>query len=227
LKDAMSDTVRIIVGLGNPGPEYAANRHNVGFLVVEELARRLGLTWTEGGPWRAATGVGPTGAVALVEPLTYMNRSGRALAAWAEAAGVVLTGEARPDADPATGTPAPEPVGVRPLIVCDDLNLPLGSVRLRARGRSGGQNGLASVIENLGGEEIPRLRLGVAPLDGEVDPADWADFVLTDFAAEEKEAVLDLTDHAASALEHWLDRGFEATVSRFNRRIRPEPDPDD
>jgi PTH1 family peptidyl-tRNA hydrolase len=221
----MDDAVRIIVGLGNPGPAYAAHRHNAGFLVVEELARRLGLSWTGGPDWRAAAGGGPGGPVVLVEPTTYMNRSGEALAAWAADAGVPLTGEAVPAPDPDTDRAAPEPAGIRPLIVCDDLNLPLGSVRLRARGGSGGQNGLASVIAALGGEEIPRLRLGVAPLGRVVDPADWADFVLTDFAADEREAVADLVDHAAAALEHWLAWGLESAVSRFNRRIRPGPEP--
>lgn len=217
----MEDPLRIIVGLGNPGPKYAANRHNIGFRVVEELARRLGLSWTDGGDWVAARGDAGGGAVALVEPRTFMNRSGRALVAWAADAGVALTGETRPAPDPETGGPSPEPVGIRPLIVCDDLNLPLGSVRLRERGSSGGQNGLASVIEELGGEEVPRMRLGVAPLGVVVPPEDWADFVLEDFATDEAEAVSGLVDHAATALEHLLAHGFEAAVSRFNRRIRP------
>jgi PTH1 family peptidyl-tRNA hydrolase len=111
------------------------------------------------------------------------------------------------------------------LVVCDDLNLPLGSVRLRPRGSSGGQNGLASVIEYLGGDEFPRLRLGVAPRGGEVDPADWPDYVLADFEPEEAPSADELVSYASDALEFWLENGLEATISRFNRRIKPKSDP--
>ena len=97
---------------------------------------------------------------------------------------------------------------------------------MRARGRSGGQNGLASVIETLGGIAFPRLRLGVAPAGDPVDPADWADFVLRDFTADETEAAAAMIDRGAEALACWLDDGLEAAVSRFNRRIRPAEDPE-
>ena len=197
-------SVRLIVGLGNPGEEYRHNRHNLGFLVVEELARRLGFSFRQGGPsYLIARGKGQRENLVLLKPLTYMNRSGQAIAAWSRDTGLEL---------------------VQPLVVCDDLNLHLGSVRLRPRGSSGGQNGLVSVIEHLGGEEFPRLRLGIAPLDREIDPADWPDHVLADFDPDEKAVADDMVAHAASTLEFWLDHGLEPAISRFNRRVRPDPE---
>jgi PTH1 family peptidyl-tRNA hydrolase len=224
LKDTL---VKVIVGLGNPGDTYHSNRHNLGFMVADELALRLGLTFRTGGKsYCLAAGKGPTGDIILLKPLTYMNLSGQAVAAWSRDAGVPVTGipparleEAIENEHPIT---APGPDAVRPLVVCDDLSIPLGSVRLRARGSSGGQNGLESVIEEVGGEEFPRLRLGIAPLEGEIDPSAWPDHVLADFDSDEKKAAADLVDHAASTLEFWLERGLEPTISRFNRRVRPE-----
>ncbi len=198
-------SVRLIVGLGNPGQEYRRNRHNLGFLVVEELARRLGLAFQPGAPsYLVARKKGQRENLVLLKPLTYMNRSGQAVDSWLRDTGVE---------------------GVRPLVVCDDLNLHLGSVRLRPSGSSGGQNGLVSVIEHLGGEDFPRLRLGIAPLDRDIDPADWPDHVLADFDPDEKAAADEMVAHAASALEFWLDHGLEPAISRFNRRVRPDPEP--
>ncbi|MCP4572381.1 MAG: peptidyl-tRNA hydrolase [bacterium] len=210
--------LRLVVGLGNPGAEYAAHRHNVGFGVVGEVARRLGVDFTVGGSGTWA--VAAAEPLVLVKPLTYMNRSGEALTAWARAAGVRL--DARPEtppADPLDEVPPPEP-GLRPLVVCDDLALPLGSLRLRPRGSSGGQNGLGDIIDELGGEEFPRLRLGIAPLAGDLDPAVWPDFVLESFAPEEREEAADLVVRAADAVENWAVQGLSDTVNRYNRRVR-------
>ncbi len=214
---------RVIAGLGNPGLKYARNRHNVGFMVLDELASRMDWEFQTGSKTHLWAG-GPD--VALIKPMTYMNLSGEALVDWSQRQAVPLTGQ--PEAVPQWGEDGElladvEPVtGVRPLIVCDDLALPLGSVRLRAQGRSGGQNGLASAIECLGGDVFPRLRLGIAPLEAPVPPEDWPDYVLADFEESEIAAVKGLIDHAASALEFWLAESFERTISRFNRRIRPE-----
>lgn len=170
--------LHLIVGLGNPGSPYGNHRHNLGFMVADELAGRLGLTFQRvGSKYDFARGEIPSGTLVLLKPLTYMNLSGQAVAAWSLDAGIAVTGEApetaaaaepgaEPGSEPAVPTPAAPDTRVRPLVVCDDLNLPLGSVRLRPRGSSGGQNGLASVIEYLGGEDFPRLRLGVAPGTG-------------------------------------------------------------
>jgi PTH1 family peptidyl-tRNA hydrolase len=217
-------TLRLIVGLGNPGRQYRRHRHNLGFRVVEEVARRLGLVFgTTTATFTAAADRSSPPGVVLLKPLAYMNRSGQALRDWARTAGVAVTGRP-PAADPdpeGTGGGLEPTVPVRPLVVCDDLNLPLGSVRLRPEGSSGGQNGLASVIEHLGGQHFPRLRLGIAPGQGEIDPRRWADFVLADFAPDELAVAADLVDHAAAAVIFWLDHGLEDTVSRYNRRIRP------
>lgn len=216
----MAADLQLIVGLGNPGAGYAANRHNVGFRVVDALAADLGLTFAAGaGRWDEAGSV--AGGLVLLKPLTYMNRSGDAVLAWARATGIAVGGKAPSEPAPDDAPPAPAPDPVRPLVVCDDLALPVGAVRLRARGGSGGQNGLASLIARLGGEEFPRLRLGIAPGDEPVPPAAWADYVLEDFAVDEVPAVDDAVAHAVAALRWHLDHGLEAAASRFNRRAAP------
>ncbi len=214
--------MQLVLGLGNPGERYAATRHNVGFSCVEEVARRLGLTFAPAGPsYRAAVGDGPQGPLTLLEPLTYMNRSGDALLAWSVATGLpVATDAAEPD-DP----DHPGPPLVRPVVVCDDLHLPLGSIRIRPGGSDGGQNGLASVLAAVGTTAVPRLRLGVGPSSENLDPADWADFVLQPFATPEAADVDDLLERAlADALLDLLEQGPALAAARHNRRIRRAPD---
>lgn len=222
----------LVVGLGNPGARYRDTRHNVGFLVVEELARRLGWTFRQGaGPWREAAAPDGDGPFVLLEPLTYMNLSGQAVVAWARARGWPVTpapaadGPPAGDAQPAAGAePAADPdpppwrPAWRPLVVGDDLALPLGALRLRARGSSGGQKGLASVIAELGHDDFPRLRLGIAPPGDAVPAAEWPAFVLTPFADAERPLVADLVALAADAVVCCREQGVEAAASRFNRR---------
>lgn len=211
-------SIKLIVGLGNPGESYRNHRHNLGFRVIEEIARRRGLTFRSGGEsYAVAARMESEGGLVLLKPLTYMNLSGRAVAAWSEDSGVAVTGIPKVQ-DP----DVPDNDAVRPLVVCDDLSLPLGSVRLRPRGSSGGQNGLESIIEHVGGEEFSRLRLGIAPLAGDIDPVAWPDHVLADFDPGERAAAADLVKHAADTLEFWLEHGLEPTISRFNRRVRPD-----
>lgn len=211
-------SVKLIVGLGNPGDSYRLHRHNLGFRVIDELARRLDLTFRAGGAsYAVAAREDPAGWIVLLKPLTYMNLSGQAVAAWSGDAGVAVTGIPE-----ITDTGDMDSEAVRPLVVCDDLSLPLGSVRLRPRGSSGGQNGLDSLIDHVGGGEFPRLRLGIAPLEREIDPSAWPDHVLADFDPKEKAAAADLVEHAADTLEFWLEHGLEPTISRFNRRVRPD-----
>ena len=231
--DMAPEAPLLVVGLGNPGARYRDTRHNVGFLVVEELARRLGWPWRDGvGPWREAEAPGGDSPLVLLEPLTYMNLSGQAVVAWA-------TGRGWPTDPPPVPEPPPPPLPTlpdaaesivpppapppwrpawRPLVVGDDLALPLGSLRLRARGSSGGQKGLASVIEELGHDDFPRLRLGIAPPGAAVPAAGWPDFVLAPFDAGERELVADLVARAADAVIACRDLGVEAAASRFNRR---------
>jgi PTH1 family peptidyl-tRNA hydrolase len=221
--------MQLVVGLGNPGRDYRDNRHNIGFRCLERLAASLGLDFAPATrDYRTAAGEGPAGPLVLLQPLSYMNRSGQALRAWSAATGVRLgpappavAAEPEAEVDPDA---APAPPDVVPLIVCDDLNLPLGSIRIRAGGSDGGQNGLASVIAALGGEAIPRVRLGVGPLGDPVPPEDWADYVLRDFDPDEEPAVADLLDAAVAAIGDVLRLGVAAAASRHNRRVRPPRD---
>ena len=187
--------MRLILGLGNPGEPYRDTRHNVGFRVVEELARR----------WQvpvdrlecnslAGSKTGEGEDILLVKPQTYMNRSGYAARCFAE----------RHTLDPAAV-----------LVVYDEVNLPLGKLRVRRSGSPAGHRGLESIIENLRTSEIPRLRLGVAP-EGGVQYADLADFVLAPFAPEERGAVEEMIRRAADACEMWVGEGMEAAMRGFN-----------
>ncbi len=197
----------VIVGLGNPGAEYARTPHNIGFRVVEALAAAAGLAF---GPvrrgCREAAGELEGRPVRLVEPLLYMNRSGPALRRWAAGEGLPLRTDGDPD-------------GIAPLVVCDDISLPLGSLRLRRRGSAGGHRGLESIIRTLGGEEFPRCRLGVGPLAGELDPADWSDYVLAPWDDADYRTSEELVATAADAVRTWLREGHEAAAGRFNRRV--------
>ena len=182
--------MKAIVGLGNPGRDYAGTRHNIGFDVVDELARRWGVQLR---PWKSVADlavVTARGAV-LVEPQTFMNLSG-------DAVGRI--------ADFYKLTPADV------LVVVDEVQLPLGKLRVRRAGSAGGHNGLKSIIQHMG-TEFPRLRIGV----GRGDPKwDLADHVLSRFAREEREEVAIAVQRAANAAELFVDEGLEAVMSRFN-----------
>lgn len=213
--------MQLVVGLGNPGARYARTRHNVGFRCLEALASRLGLVFGEVQPqYRAAVGEGPAGPVTLLQPLTFMNRSGEALAAWSR-----LTGRR---IDAATPESAPDP-GIVPIVVCDDLNLGLGSLRIRGGGGDGGQNGLASILRTVGSEQVPRLRLGIGGGPAQVLPEAWADYVLAEFAPAEQEAAAAMIERGAEAMLCLLEHGWELAAARFNRRLLEaadsEPDP--
>ncbi len=180
--------LRLVVGLGNPGERYARTRHNVGFRLVEHLAG-------DGGAWRDFQGLGRVAradSLLLAEPLTYMNESGRFVQALAHFHKV-----------------APHEV-----FVCfDDVALPLGRLRVRSSGSSGGQKGMLSIIQTLGTEEIPRLRVGVGP-----QPAGWdsADFVLSRFSAAEEKLLGEVLERSAEAVRLALDQGVAAAMNRFN-----------
>ncbi|GIW70982.1 MAG: peptidyl-tRNA hydrolase [Planctomycetota bacterium] len=184
---------RLVVGLGNPGRRYARTRHNVGFRVLERLAERWGVALArrrfEGLYAVAAT---PQGQVVLLAPQTYMNESGRAVAAYARYYKV-------------------EPA--QTLVVSDDIALPFGTLRLRAAGSAGGQKGLASVIAALGTEAFPRLRIGIgAP----PPPMEAADYVLAPFAEEEERLLPEVIERAADCVQCWLAEGIDRAMSRFN-----------
>jgi PTH1 family peptidyl-tRNA hydrolase len=184
------------VGLGNPGPEYADTRHNAGFRLAGRLAERWGLgPFRRGERARVASGTAQGVAVKLLKPQTYMNRSGAALAPL----------RALPGFDPARHL----------LVLVDDVALPLGRFRLRGAGSAGGHNGLKSIEGTLQREDYARLRIGVGAKPPEID--DLADWVLSDFAPEEHEALEALLDPMAEAVECWLTDGIELAMTRFNR----------
>jgi PTH1 family peptidyl-tRNA hydrolase len=182
--------VAIVCGLGNPGPRYRSNRHNLGFMALDILSERHSLSWRRSaGPAEVALWRVAGRAVTLVKPLTLMNESGAAIAKQ----GGSVKGSL--------------------LVVCDDLNIPLGALRLRPRGGSGGHKGLDSLIEHLGTADFPRLRLGIGSSPSGID---WVEFVLSDFLPEEREAVNGLLAMAADAIETAVRAGLDMAMRRFN-----------
>jgi PTH1 family peptidyl-tRNA hydrolase len=187
--------MKLIVGLGNPGPEYRETRHNVGFLVVEEIARRHGIGWAAGPSQIAETLVGKKfGAepLMLAKPLTFMNLSGDVVAGLARYFDI-----------------APDDL----FIVVDEAALPFGKLRARARGSAGGHNGLKSVIERLGTTDFPRLRLGVGRGDGR---RDLADHVLAKFERGEQAELEALITRAADAAEMFAAEGISRVMNVYN-----------
>lgn len=198
----------LVVGLGNPGEQYSRNRHNAGAWTVNELARRMGAQLkAQGRSIRIGYGAIAGERVALVRPRTYVNESGRAVDQALRACGAELE---------------------RTIVVYDELDLPLGAVRLREGGGAGGHNGLKSIIA-VTSSEFARVRIGIGrPLDGEEptrDPDLVADYVLTDPVGEERATLEETARYAADAVEAIVAEGVERASSRFNRR-GPEGGPD-
>jgi PTH1 family peptidyl-tRNA hydrolase len=196
--------VKLIVGLGNPGPKYKQTLHNIGFDVVDELARRHGATF-DAAPTDAlfakVRGLGDD-MVLLAKPLTFMNLSGRAVQDLRHYFRI-------------------EPVDL--IVVTDDVNLPAGQLRARRGGSAGGHNGLKSIIELLGTDQFPRLRVGV----GRGDPRrDLADRVLGKAEPGEREILAEATTLAADAVELFVTHGMAEVMNRFNRRKTDEAGPD-
>jgi PTH1 family peptidyl-tRNA hydrolase len=191
----MADQERsLIVGLGNPGRRYAHNRHNVGFHCLARLAQAHGLSFDRlHGKGRVALGDICGRPVVLLKPQTFMNESGRAVGRVARFYKIEME---------------------RLFVVFDELDLPLGSVRLRPKGGSGGHKGMRSIISDLGGEGFPRLRVGVGRPPGRMEPAA---FLLQDFAPDERPVIEEVYDRVVRAIECWLNEGIEIAMTRFNR----------
>jgi PTH1 family peptidyl-tRNA hydrolase len=184
--------MRVVVGLGNPGAKYAGTRHNIGFLVIDYLAEspRAG-RFQSRFQGQVAELVEDGEKILLVKPETFMNLSGRCVREVLEFYKV-----------PAEGL----------LVVCDDINLPLGKLRVRARGSDGGQKGLRDIQNHLGASEYARLRIGIdAP--GE---ADAADYVLSRFRPGERPVMEEAVREAAEAVMYWVRHGVEATMNKYN-----------
>jgi PTH1 family peptidyl-tRNA hydrolase len=190
--------MKLVVGLGNPGPKYAGTRHNIGFEVIEYLAAAPGCTpFREKfeafvSEWKAGDET-----ILLAKPLTFMNLSGRSVRAILDFYKLPVD---------------------QLFVVCDDFNLPLGKLRIRAKGSHGGQNGLRNIQEQLGTDGYARLRIGV----GQPSPGDAVDFVLSKFKPGERAATQEAVANAAQAVIVWVRSGVEASMNRFNGDADPQ-----
>ena len=190
--------MKVVMGLGNPGPEYERTRHNVGWWVLEHLADVWRFTgWKKDGQSRVVSGIVNGQRVRLVKPLTYMNLSG----------GVLRPYLRRENWNASRDL----------LIIVDEVALPVGSFRIRARGSAGGHNGLKSIEGAVGSQEYARLRIGVGPDDPSRRRGDLADYVLGEFGKREEKAVRELLPTVAGLTEGWLEEGAEAAMNRFNK----------
>jgi len=181
----------LIAGLGNPDVQYLHTRHNVGFMVVDQLAENLKINFKQKPLFWIANKIYRNIEVLIVKPKTYMNLSGKAIHA--------LLLEHKIDLS-------------NILIICDDMNLPFGTIRIRAKGSDGGQKGLRSIISHLGTQDFPRLRIGIG---SQFDNA--TDFVLSKFSLEEQKNMPLILDWAEKAIRYFILNGAELTMNRFNR----------
>ena len=190
--------MKLIVGLGNPGPRYRGTRHNIGFEVADELARRRGAEFEVAPAEVLMARVQPPDAILIVKPLSFMNLSGGPVGE--------LVRYYRIPHD-------------RMLVVLDDVSLPLGQLRARARGSDGGHNGLRSILEAFGTQDVARLRIGV----GRGDPRrDLADHVLARFDEDERAEAEALVGRAADAVGLFVTEGIGAVMNRYNRKVDSE-----
>lgn len=197
--------MHLVVGLGNPGPNYARTRHNVGWLVVDEVARRWGAAWRREKDAEVAevrVGPAPGARVLLVKPTTFMNTSGKAVG-------------------PLVAFYKLEQGSL--LVVQDDLDSPFGLLKFRLGGRHGGQNGVRDIIRVLGTEAFARLKVGISRPPAGWDPADW---VLSRWREEEAGTLAELVRLGADAVEVWAQSGLAEAQGRFNGTdLRPKPEP--
>lgn len=192
-KDPSVDDRFLIVGLGNPGREYKANRHNIGFMVIDRLANDNDISLSRA-KYKALVGTGDIGGnrVILAKPQTYMNKSG-------EAVGQLVRFYKIP--------------GENILVIYDELDLPFGSIRLRQKGGSGGHNGMKSIIQHLG-NDFARLRLGIGRPPGRMDPAAY---VLQDFRNSELPIVDEIVTNAAAATNDFILLGVDLAMTQNNK----------
>jgi PTH1 family peptidyl-tRNA hydrolase len=188
--------VKLVIGLGNPGSKYVGTRHNVGFDVVSELARRFGVVQPQAkfqGEYQDV--LIQSEKILLIAPQTFMNRSGESV--WQ----FVRFYQS-------------EPADI--VVICDDMNLPTGRLRWRPSGSAGGQKGLNDIIQRLGHDQFPRLRIGVGRPPGRMDVTAW---VLGRFREDEKEDIEHAVVRAADSVENWVAEGIEPTMVEFNRQV--------
>lgn len=186
--------MNLIVGLGNPGKKYANTRHNIGFMVVDELARIKNILFKKEAKFKGEIAKAAAEEIFVLKPLTYMNLSGESVRAVTDYYQIPLENI---------------------LVVSDDFALPFGELRLRPGGSSGGQNGLKSIEEELQTNQYPRLRFGIGSPNGQ--PAE--DYVLEAFTKAEEKALTEIIERAVNAIETWLTLGIEKAMMTVNRKI--------
>ena len=190
----MAEQTKLIIGLGNPGPRYENTKHNVGFWVVNELLQRAGVTNMQNlckslvaqAEWQGST-------IIFAKPMTYMNRSGDAVAALVHQFDIAAEEHC---------------------VVYDDMNLDFCVLRMRRKGSDGGHNGLKSIIHALGTEAFPRLRIGIGEPEG-----GWINHVLSEFSESERAEIDCVVQRAADAIETFVTDGVQATMNRFNGQV--------
>ncbi len=186
------ENIFLLMGLGNPGPQYKFTRHNLGFMIVEKISDILKTNFTSGkGEYLIARSQVKDKQVFLAKPLTYMNRSGEAALDLVEKYEIPLHNF---------------------LVIVDDFNLPFGKIRFRKKGSDGGHNGLADIIYKLNSEEFPRLRVGI----GTENMDDPVRFVLSPFTKEELEILPEIIQRAAEGSIYFIENGIEKTMSKYN-----------
>jgi peptidyl-tRNA hydrolase, PTH1 family len=189
--------MKVFLGLGNPGKEYERTRHNIGWWVLDHLARRWNVDgWKKDGQAMIATARVGDAVVKLVKPLTYMNLSGDVLKPFLR----------RPGWDPAQDV----------MVVVDEVALPLAQIRVRESGSAGGHNGLKSVQQHVGSTAYPRLRIGVQPLHPRASVGNLSDFVLGQFGRDEAEFVEAALSRIGDACECWVREGIKPMMNKFN-----------
>ena len=188
--------LRIIVGLGNPGRDYAETRHNVGFMVLDRLARRFGAEWKPDKARKGELAAGP--GVLLIKPQTFMNCSG-------ECVGPIMRYYKF----------EPEQV----LVIYDDISFPVGTMKLRSSGSAGGHNGMKSLIAHLGGEKFPRIRVGI----GAPGQKEMVGHVLGKFAPDERPLLEECLAKAEEATAMMMREGFQAAANKFNVKKEKKP----
>jgi PTH1 family peptidyl-tRNA hydrolase len=186
--------MKLIVGLGNPGSQYTWTRHNLGFLVLEAVGAQQKVSFRNSASNHGMLGKAVIKDVecSLLMPMTFMNDSGASVSKLADRAGI-----------------SPEDI----LVVCDDLSLSFGKLRLRPSGSAGGHNGLKSIIRDLGSNQFARLRMGI---DSPKIGADTVDYVLSNFTPAEKKTLPDFINHALDCVTCWVTEGAQAAMNKFN-----------
>lgn len=189
--------MKLIIGLGNPGTEYYLTRHNIGFLVAEEIGKGHHSSFRHSKKFKAIAGEGIIGCedVYLLMPQTYMNMAGVSARAALNWLNIDLK---------------------EMLVVLDDISLPFGSMRIKPRGSSGGHKGLGSIINCIGSNDFPRLRIGIS---GKKVIKDVSGYVLSNFTRPEQKALPDILKNASLVCQCWIEEGIDVAMNKFNGRI--------